>query len=240
MIITVYKPVGMTCGELIKTLPYEYATYVGILDPMAHGLLTILVNSDVHNMKEHMKHNKTYKFRFIVGPNTDTDDILGIQVLDSKSKNINLKEVIEYINNFPQQYKQKYHVFSSYKPKKRFTDGKRKHLWWWTSNGYEIQDIPERTVKIYKKKIDKLETVTGEKMKEEFLYKLSLLKTDKFRKGEIIKQWEEYEFDKSYNVFYCTLSVSSGFYIRQFVKDMSDKLGVKMLVTDIERTEISE
>jgi tRNA U55 pseudouridine synthase TruB len=77
-------------------------------------------------------------------------------------------------------------------------------------------------------------------MKEEFLYKLSLLKTDKFRKGEIIKQWEEYEFDKSYNVFYCTLSVSSGFYIRQFVKDMSDKLGVKMLVTDIERTEISE
>ena len=33
-------------------------------------------------------------------------------------------------------------------------------------------------------------------------------------------------------------AVSSGFYIRQFVKDMSDKLRVKILVTDIERIDV--
>ena len=61
-------------------------------------------------------------------------------------------------------------------------------------------------------------------------------KVDKFRKGETLKQWKEYEFEDYYDVFECTITVSSGFYVRQFVKDMSDSLGVKMIVTDIERT----
>jgi tRNA U55 pseudouridine synthase TruB len=45
-------------------------------------------------------------------------------------------------------------------------------------------------------------------------------------------------FGYKYNEITCIFSVSSGFYIRQFVKDMSDKLNVKMIVTDIERIEI--
>jgi tRNA U55 pseudouridine synthase TruB len=41
-----------------------------------------------------------------------------------------------------------------------------------------------------------------------------------------------------YDVFNCAIHVSSGFYIRQFVKDISDLLGVKLLVIDIERIAI--
>jgi tRNA U55 pseudouridine synthase TruB len=236
MILTEYKPVGMTCGELIKKYENIDSAYVGILDPMAHGIVTILTGNDLRKMEEYMKKNKVYKFKFIIGPNTDTDDILGINVLDDKKENINLYEIINYINNFPFDYKQKYHVFSAYKPKKKTNDGKRKPLWWWTANGYEIKDIPSRTVKIYSKSIEKIERVSGIDMKYEFLDKLFRLKEDKFRKGEIIKQWQEYEFKSYYDVFTCALTVSSGFYIRQFVKDRSDALGVKLIVTDIERT----
>jgi len=236
MILTEYKPVGVTCGELIKKYETIDSAYVGILDPMAHGIVTILTGNDLSKMAEYMKKNKVYKFKFIIGHNTDTDDILGINVLDDKQENINLSEVIDYINNFPFEYKQKYHTFSAYKPKKKTKEGKRKPLWWWTSNGHEITDIPARTVKIYSKKIDKIERVTGIDLKFEFLDKLYRLKEDKFRKGEIIKQWIETTFNTYYDVFECTITVSSGFYIRQFVKDMSDHLRVKIIVTDIERT----
>jgi tRNA pseudouridine(55) synthase len=238
MIITDYKPIGTTCGELIKKYSNKEIAYCGRLDPMAHGLITILTDKDLSLMDEYMKKNKVYKFKFIIGPNTDTDDILGIFVIDEKSTDINLKDVIDYINSFPNEYKQKYHVFSSYKPKKKNSEGKRKSLWWWTANGYEIEDIPERRVKIYKKKITKIETRKGEEMQKEFLSKLEMLKEDKFRKGETIQQWKNYNFNNTYQEFTCEFAVSSGFYIRQFVKDMSDKLKVKILVTDIERLEV--
>jgi len=240
MIITEYKPIGMTCGDLIKKYKNEKKAYVGILDPMAHGLLTILTDNDILKMEEYMKKDKVYKFKFIIGTNTDTDDILGIHVLDSKKLSIDLKLLIDCFNNFPSHYKQKYHSFSSYKPKKKF-EGKRKPMWWWLTNGYdvnEIDEIPKRNVKIYAKRIEKIETISGEKMQEEFIKRVNLIKEDKFRKGETIKQWKEYEFNKLYDVFNCAIHVSSGFYIRQFVKDISDLLGVKLLVIDIERIAI--
>jgi tRNA U55 pseudouridine synthase TruB len=236
MILTEYKPIGMTCGELIKKYENIDSAYVGVLDPMAHGIITILTGPDLSKMQEHMKKNKVYKFKFIVGPNTDTDDILGIFVLDDKSKYINLEKVINYINNFPFEYKQKYHTFSSYKPKKKTKEGKRRPLWWWTVNGYHIDDVPARNVKLYSKKIERIYRVSGDMIQGEFLNKISKIKGDKFRKGETIKQWTEYDFDEYYDVFECTITVSSGFYVRQFVKDMSDHLGVKMIVIDIERT----
>lgn len=238
MIITEYKPIGTTCGELIKKYKNEKKAYAGILDPMAHGLLTILTDNDISKMDEYMKKDKVYKFKFIIGTNTDTDDILGIHVLDSKKLSIDLKLLIDCFNNFPCIYKQKYHAFSAYKPKKKF-EGKRKPMWWWITNGYEISEEVKRTVKIYAKKIEKVESISGEKLQKEFINRIELIKEDKFRKGETIKQWKEYEFNQSYDVFNCVAHVSSGFYIRQFVKDISDMLGVKLLVVDIERIAIS-
>jgi hypothetical protein len=58
MIITDYKPVGITCGQLIKKKCYSKFTeiaYVGILDPMAHGVITILTDKDLSKMDEYMK-----------------------------------------------------------------------------------------------------------------------------------------------------------------------------------------
>jgi len=237
MIITEYKPIGTTCGELIKKYKNKKKAYVGILDPMAHGLLTILTDDDILKMEEYMKKDKIYRFKFIIGTNTDTDDILGIHVLDSKKLSIDLKLLIDCFNNFPNSYKQKYHAFSAYKPKKKF-EGKRRPMWWWLTNGYEIDEVVKRTVKIYTKKIEKIETISGVILQEEFIKRVGLIKEDKFRKGETIKQWKEYEFEELYNVFNCIAHVSSGFYIRQFVKDISDLLGVKLLVIDIERIAI--
>lgn len=237
-VITDYKPIGITCGDFIKKYTDKDIAYVGRLDPMAHGLITILTGKDVKNMEVYQKKAKIYKFKIIMGMNTDTDDILGIHVIDNKEDQTNLETVIEFINSFPNEYNQKYHSFSSFKIAKRNDAGKRKPLWWWTVNNYHIEEIPEKKVKIYEKKISKIELRDGEEMRAEFLAKISKIEDNKFRKEETILQWKEMDFGYKYNEITCTFSVSSGFYIRQFVRDMSDRLNVKMIVTDIERIEI--
>lgn len=237
-VITDYKPIGVTCGDFIKKYNDKDIAYVGRLDPMAHGLITILTGKDVKQMEEYQKKAKIYKFRFIMGMNTDTDDILGIQTINNKEDQINIENIIEYINTFPNEYNQKYHSFSSFKIQKKNDTGKRKPLWWWTINNYLIEDIPEKKVKIYNKKISKIELRDGENIRNEFLEKISKIEDNKFRKEETILQWKEMDFGYKYNEITCIFSVSSGFYIRQFVRDMSDKLNVKIIVTDIERIEI--
>jgi tRNA U55 pseudouridine synthase TruB len=237
-VITDYKPIGITCGDFIKKYPDKDIAYVGRLDPMAHGLITILTGKDVKDMEHYQKKSKIYKFKFIMGMNTDTDDILGIQTINNKEDQTNLETVIEFVNNFPNEYNQKYHSFSSFKPAKRNDAGKRKPLWWWVVNNYIIDEIPEKKVKIYEKKISKIEIREGEEIRAEFLAKISKIEDNKFRKEETILQWKEMNFGYKYNEITCTFSVSSGFYIRQFVRDMSDILNVKMIVTDIERINI--
>ena len=118
-VITDYKPVGVTCGDFIKKYNDKDIAYVGRLDPMAHGLITILTGKEVKQMEEYQKKAKIYKFRFIMGMNTDTDDILGIQTINNKEDQISLENIIEYINTFPNEYNQKYHSFSSFKIQKK-------------------------------------------------------------------------------------------------------------------------
>jgi tRNA pseudouridine(55) synthase len=235
MILTEYKPIGITCGDFIKNYNFNKIAYVGRLDPMAHGLITILTDDDLTLMKEYMLRSKTYIFKFIIGINTDTDDILGLNISDQKNITINIEDIIKYITNHENQFNQKYHNFSSYKPSNKDIDGKRKEMWWWSSNTTETVSVPSRKVIIFNKEIKKIETINGNDFKNKIIENIKKIEDNKFRKEKIIEQWKNYNFNESYIQFECELSVSSGFYIRQFIKDMSDKLNVKLIVTDINR-----
>ena len=93
MILTGYKPIGISCGDFIKKFNFDKMAYVGRLDPMAHGLITILTDEDVKQMVVFMKRSKTYIFKFIIGINTDTDDVLGIHNNDQKDITININNI---------------------------------------------------------------------------------------------------------------------------------------------------
>jgi len=239
MIITKYKDIGQTCKDIIDKYENEKIAYVGRLDPMARGLITILMDEDVKLMPKYIRLNKTYKFQFIMSVNTDTDDILGILKNDTKNITCDNNDIINYINNFPTKFEQAYHNFSAYTPSNIKTDdGKRKPLWWWSLHGYKL-DIPKRNMQIFNKKIYDVEKISGLILKNQFIERINKIKDDTFRKDETIKQWKNYDFNIDYDVFTCEFEVSSGFFVRQFVKDMSDALNVKILVIDINRTSIS-
>src|SRR6185436_12995765 len=82
--ILLHKPLGLSPLEVIKLFKqqnFEYASatisYAGRLDPMADGLLLLLVNEENTQRKLYEALPKTYEFTVLLGVETDTYDILG-------------------------------------------------------------------------------------------------------------------------------------------------------------------
>ena len=238
MIFTDYKPIGVVCGDLIKNYDAKKIAFCNKLDPMARGIITILTDEDTKQMEDFMKHGKTYEVKFIIGITTDTDDILGmIENNDMKDKD-DVNTILEHFNEFPMKYDQQYHRYSSFVPPERNDKNKRMPMWWWSQHGYTIHNVKTKEITFHKKEITSVTDINGSELKDLMLFNINKLKSDDFRKKDILNQWNEYSFKDSYIQLDCTLSVSSGFYVRQFIRDLSIRLNTRLLVTDIHRVNI--
>ena len=83
--IIVYKNLGETPLECLERVRSEQGiaddipmTYAGRLDPMAEGLLIILIGEECKNKEKYLGLDKTYEFKILVGFSTDTYDLLGM------------------------------------------------------------------------------------------------------------------------------------------------------------------
>jgi tRNA pseudouridine(55) synthase len=244
--LTIYKPIGISCVDLIEQLKQkeQYKDvkmgFTGRLDEMAHGSMIILLGDETKKTKQFHDLNKVYKFRFIVGLETDTTSVLGMFQNKIDCNELNNDKICQEILKFNNtQFMQEYHVYSSYCPKH---PNLKKPLWWWILNNRldEIDEMPKKNVNIYDVKINNIKNVSLDDFMEESLENLSKIKKRNFRQDEIIKQWKKYyDKNKEQNVkfteFECEIHVSSGFYVRQFVKDIGKQLNLNVVVTEIER-----
>jgi len=246
--LTLYKPIGLSCCDLIRQLQTkdEYKdkklAFTGRLDEMAHGNVILLVGDETKKVKEYHDMNKVYKFRFIVGLETDSTATLGLFQNKSNPSETNIDLIIHTIMKYKAtEFDQEYHVFSSFRPKHK----ERKPLWWFAFHNRlnEITETPKKKVKVYDVEVKSAKNVSLDQFITETLSDLSKLReTLFFRKDKVIEQWQSFydsNKDKKVNFieFECEIKVSSGFYIRQFVKDLGKELNLNVLVTEIERLE---
>ncbi len=65
-------------------------------------------------------------------------------------------------------------------------------------------------------------------------------KTKEFRQKEIIEQWKLLKTKNIYTINYITLQlhVGSGFFVRQYIHDISVKLNIPLMCYDIHRVSI--
>jgi tRNA U55 pseudouridine synthase TruB len=246
--ITIYKPIGISCADLINTLKEtdeykgKHMGFSGRLDEMAHGKVIILLDEETKKTKDYHNSDKVYRFRFIIGLETDTTSVLGLFQNKEHPNDLDIDLVCKTIMEYDAtEFIQEYHVFSSYR---LMHDNVKKPLWWWARSGHihEIKNLPSKKVKVYGVNIKNIRDVLLDDFMAENLLNLSKV-NDKFntlRKEEVIDQWEKYHQsirDKKINFieFECDIRVSSGFYVRQFVKDIGKKLNLNVLVTEIER-----
>ena len=227
--IIIEKPSGCTINQFINDYKSKHnikkLCFCGRLDPMARGKILLLINDECKKMPLYLNNNKTYQFEICFGFQTDTDDFLGL--IENKTDIIIpnfIDEIVEYIKNISNfEFKQKFHKYSSKK-----VNGK-------TIREQNLQIIPEHNVKIYETKYIGINCYDFKNFINSIINNINTIDKNKnFRQESIIKQWNKINRTYIFSLKF-EMKVSSGFYIRQFVRDLSTKFDFPLIVHDIHR-----
>lgn len=246
-VLLIDKPIGQTPLESIDAFKAEHPgyehlkmAYAGRLDPMAEGLLIVLVGDECKKRDEYQGLNKTYEFDVLLGVSTDSGDTLGMvknlydgDITDKLKLKDLPKELGGIIDKVKSIKEQKYPAFSSY-----HVDGKP--LWWWAKNNkiHEIE-IPSKQVTINSLKVMRVYEVEAKDLLEEIEYRVELVSGD-FRQKEIIEKWRNHINDNSqvFPVLSFEISVTSGTYIRSIAEQIGEWLSLPSIAYRIRRTRV--
>ena len=141
------KPIGFTSQDAVsklkKILNEKKAGHTGTLDPMATGVLPILVGDTTKLSKYLVEHKKTYIATIELGQATDTGDSEGkiIQEKEILNESLEEKNIKEVLKSFLGIQKQTPPIYSAIKIK-----GKK--LYEYARAGEKVE-IPEREIEIY-------------------------------------------------------------------------------------------
>jgi tRNA pseudouridine55 synthase len=244
-LLSVYKKQGETplrCLDRLRVERPEFASetlsYAGRLDPMASGLLLVLVGEEANrNRKEYLHLSKSYEVEVLFGFSTDTFDVLG-KVTDSKEYDVKSIEqkVVEAIQNVSNFEKMEYPPYSS-KP----VEGKS--LFQWAREGLiNTISIPKQKGRI--DSISHIDTTfkTPDVLKAEILNLISRVSGD-FRQEEIVSGWNasfEKSESKEYLILKFNIECQSGTYMRSFADKLGKIVGVPAIAFSILRTRVGE
>ncbi len=239
-IIPVWKPVGWTPLRAVlefKKIKPEFknstVSYAGRLDPMAEGILLLLIGDENKKRHEYEDLEKIYESEIVFGISTDSFDGLGIiEKIDERE--FTKQEIEKCIKIFLGKQKQKYPPYSS-----KAINGKS--LYWWARNKKidEIK-IPEREIEIYSIDILDFEKIIVSDLVKNIIEKVKLIDGD-FRQSEVIDNWKNFEkenINRKFQKIKIRVSCSSGTYIRRIASDLGEKLGCGGFALSIIRAKI--
>jgi tRNA pseudouridine55 synthase len=237
-VINIYKEIGKTPLEKIKEFKDKYPeyadkkiAYAGRLDPMAHGVLILLVEPETKNRKNYERLDKVYSFKMMFGVETDTYDLLGLITKTYKHVKVNKIYLERAASHFVGELKQKYPPYSSAR-----VNGKPLFKWAREGKLKEVK-IPEKKVSVYSIKVQNYDYFEPEIIKGKIKEKINFVKGD-FRQRDILAGWEKYFTAQKDNVTIAELEakVSSGTYIRSVVNQIGKSLKTGAVAYEILRT----
>lgn len=242
-VLNLYKQMGETPRERLERLRAqkpEYAlevlSYAGRLDPMAEGVLVVLVGAANKNREEYLGLSKEYVLDVLFGFSTDTYDVLGRVVEAGDPSRVTKAEIEKGINEFRGHVDQEYPPYSS-----KTVEGKS--LFEWARNNMlGSLTVPHKTVTVYDITLEHIY-----KIKE--LQLLSYIETNvarvhgDFRQDDTIRMWKQRLKPGGLREFPCatiTISCSSGTYARSIAHGLGVSLGVPALALHILRTKVGD
>ena len=209
-LILVYKKKGKTSRNVVENISKKYgakAGHIGTLDPMAKGLLPILVGNSCKLSKYLMEHDKTYLVEMKFGYNTETLDIEG-KILEEdihfRENNIVDNEFFDMIIiAMKKELGTKKQIPPIYSAKKL--------------NGKKLYEIA-------RKDKEKAIEMAKEKAKEITIYNMYDI--------SLKELWDN---DPKDIVLSFKVECSSGTYIRSLVRDIAENMGTIAIMTDLRR-----
>lgn len=237
--ITLYKNIGETPLECI--LRYKDSkpelkdismTYAGRLDPMAEGLLLVLIGEECKEKDKYLGLDKVYEIQVLFGIKTDTGDVLG--VIDKINagkidvKNINL-------NKYKGKFTQDYPIYSS-----KTVNGEQLHTL--ARRGDLPDEMPKKEVEIY----DIINLghcdILGKDLSNTFITNINKVNGD-FRQKVIMGKWEIFKQqygDITFQVIKLKVSCSSGTYMRSLAERIASDIGSVGIAMSIKRVKIGD
>ena len=145
-IIIINKNQGYTSHDIvhkIKKISKEKVGHTGTLDPMAQGVLPILIGKATQCSKYLINHDKIYKVKLKLGIKTDTADSEGniIEKTEISPEILNKQKILQAINSMKGKQEQIPPIYSAIK-----VNGKK--LYEYARKGQEVE-IKPRQIEIY-------------------------------------------------------------------------------------------
>ena len=150
-ILIINKPQGYTSQDVVskvkKILNIKKAGHTGTLDPLATGVLPIMLGNYTKLSKYLIEHDKIYLAKIKLGEKKDTGDEEGktIEEKEVLENNLNKENVEEILKKFSGRQKQIPPIYSAIK-----VNGKK--LYEYAREGKKVE-IPEREIEIYSIKL---------------------------------------------------------------------------------------
>lgn len=212
-LILVYKRKGKTSRNVVENISKKYgvkAGHIGTLDPMAKGLLPVLVGNTCKLSKYLMEHDKTYLVEMKFGYNTETLDIEG-EILEEdklfRENNIVDNEFFDMIiMAMKKELGSKKQIPPIYSAKKL--------------NGKKLYEIA-------RKDKEKAIEMAKERAKEITIYNMYDI--------SLKELWDN---DPKDIVLSFKVECSSGTYIRSLVRDIAENMGTIAIMTDLRRISV--
>lgn len=213
----------------------ETLSYAGRLDPMAEGVLLVLVGEEENRDREkYLGLDKSYEVEVLLGISTDTGDVLGlVQNTEKEGKKVLNEEIEKVVKNLEGENNFPYPVFSS-----RTVDGKPLHEWAREGRLDEIE-IPTKASTIYSAKLIDTKIISATDILQSVLNDIDQIQGN-FRQEEIKKSWNEslQNLNQEFQIATISIDCSSGAYMRTIAEELGKKLGTVALAYRIKRTKI--
>lgn len=261
-LLPIYKPIGKTPLQMIQEVKKNHPkykdepiSYAGRLDPMAHGVLLLMIGEANKNRQSYLHMPKTYEFDAVLGIETDSYDILGLLKKtyschsrpacppvshDRESISNNNFICEDVINTFISQYTGKFE--QSYPPFSSKPVNGKPLFWWAKQQKLDEITIPAHEVEVYSFLYKQMRQITKEALHTQIVSMITQVEGD-FRQQEIQQQWSEYfntTQKKEYTILSFVIECSSGTYIRGLVHALGIALGTGAVALDIHRTKVGE
>lgn len=217
----------------------EKMTYAGRLDPLASGVLLVLVGEECKKKEKYLGLDKEYELTVLFGFSTDSQDVLGL-IEEKKEGAVNAlgnykKADFELLlKKFKKTFKQKYPRFSSKTVSGRplFEIAK--------AEGICDDDLPEKEVQIKKIQFQSFGLVSKKYLHDFILENIFKVKGN-FRQDMCWLKWEQ-TLEKFGDISFPTLTIrikcTSGTYMRSLAQAIGAEIGFPALALKIRRLNI--
>ena len=148
-IILIDKPQGMTSHDVVDAVRKKFSMrrvgHAGTLDPLATGVLIVLLGKSTKLFNKFMAFDKTYEATLLLGRRTDTADIEGKTLAQTPVEGITSAMIENVFQQFSGDIQQVPPMYSAVKIKGR-------KLYQLARSGIEVEREP-RAIKIYSLKL---------------------------------------------------------------------------------------